>query len=260
MFALQKILARVFFPLPIVFWLAGAAGIAAWYRRPRLARRLATGAVVWLFLISWNPVGDTLLGTLEGRHAPLAQAPPDVTHIVVLGGGAHAEETRHASVRLSRSTQGRVLEGVRLWRAAASSRASGIPRLIFTGDSPDGRRPMASLAAEAARDLGVPPDRIVMLDQTYNTEQEARAVAQFLLPPREEQGRIVLVTSASHMSRAVMLFRRAGLDPVPAPAHFLTDSGSRSSWSFLPEAGALTRTETFVYEIMGLLWALVRGR
>jgi len=330
MFAVQKILARIFFPLPIAFWLAIAAGIVAWrghafrthrsgadqsgdpqpgsYQsggpqpgthrsHSRLARGLAIAAVAWLFLISWNPVGDALLGTLESRHAPLEEVPPGITHIVVLGGGAHADEGRPAAVRLSRSSQGRVLEGVRLWRAAAASRASGIPQLIFTGGSPDGRRSMASLGAEAARDLGVPPGYMVTFEEALNTEAEARAVAGYLGadtagPPNEsgstagppngprstagdasaggdpnetgtadasDSSGLVLVTSASHMPRAVALFRRAGLDPLPAPAQFLTDSGRRSSWSLLPEAGALAKTERFFYEVLGIVWMRVRG-
>lgn len=295
MFALQKILARLFFPLPIAFWLAIAAGVVAWRSRrggthldgshpdrahlggrrdgghpPRLARVLAIAAVVWLFLVSWNPVGDALLGTLERRHPPLEEVPSGVTHIVVLGGGAHAAPDRHATVLLSRSSQGRVLEGVRLWRAAAASRASGIPELVFTGGSPDGRRSMASLAAETARELGVPPGYIVTFEEALNTEAEARAVAEYLGVANSraanpgatnigESDGLLLVTGASHMPRALALFRRAGLDPLPAPAQFLTDPGARSSWSFFPDAGALAKTESFFYEMLGIAWMWVRG-
>jgi uncharacterized SAM-binding protein YcdF (DUF218 family) len=264
MFTLQKIVARILFPLPIVFWLAAAAGVAAWRGRPRLARRLALAAVVWLFLISWNPLGDALLGTLERRHPPLEVAPPGITHIVVLGGGAYADETRHAAARLTRSSQGRVLEGVRLYHGVSAAPTSGAESppvsIIFTGDSPDGRRSMASLAAETARDLEVPPERIVVLDNTWNTAQEAAAVREYLrahVP--DELPLVVLVTSASHMPRAVMLFRRAGLEPIPAPAQYLTDRGGRMVWSLLPESGALAKTETFVYEILGILRALLPG-
>lgn len=272
MFALQKILARVLFPLPVFFWLVIATVIVAWrgrtrrghrrngWQHPLLVRGLAITAVVWLFLISWNPVGDALLGTLERRHAPLKEVPPGVTHIVVLGGGAHAAAERHATVLLSRSSQGRVLEGVRLWRTAAETRVSGFPVLVFTGGLPDGRLSIAALAAETARDLGVPGEHIVTFGQALNTEAEARAVAEFLRSENTgDTAALVLVTSASHMPRAVAVFRRAGLDPLPAPAQFLTDPGGRSSWSFLPEAGALVKTERFFYEMLGLAWMLVRS-
>lgn len=259
MFALQKIVARMLFPLPVVFWLVVAAGIAAWYRRPRLARRLAVAAVVWLFLISWNPLAEALLGTLERRYAPLADIPAGITHVVVLGGGAHADPGRHAAVRLARSSQGRVLEGVRIWRAAAGSRHTGVPLLLFTGDSPDRRRSMASLAAETARDLGVPPDFIRMLDGTLNTHAEARAVAEFVheRATAAQTAGVVLVTSASHMPRAIALFQRSGIEPIAAPAQYLTDPGGLSSWSLLPDARAVGKTERFVYEVLGLAWMRV---
>lgn len=263
LFVLQKIIARIFFPLPVTFWLAGGAGIAAWRGRPRTARSLALAAMVWLFLISWNPVGDALLGTLEGRHPPLEDVPAETTHIVVLGGGAHAEETRPAATRLSRGSQGRVLEGVRLWRAAAASRASGIPLLVLTGDSPDGRQSMASLAAETVRELGVPPNFVIVIEETYNTAQEATAVAD-MLEHRIDTGagavgRLILVTSASHMPRAAALFRRAGMDPLPAPAQYLTDTAGHTGWSYLPSAEALHKTERFFYEMLGIAWMRVRG-
>lgn len=291
MFVLQKIVARFFFPLPIVFWLLALALLVwrvrrdrrRWQRgRDRLAWGLAAAAVVWLFLISWDPVGDALLGTLERRHAPLAEVPAGITHVVVLGGGAHHDGERHSATRLTRSSQGRVLEGVRLFvtgereRGIAGDRSgaeSARLNLVFTGDSLDDRRSMASLAAQTARELGVPAERITSLEDTLNTAQEAAAVRVLLLgaggaaagePGVGEPGagpppRIVLVTSAAHMPRAIALFRRAGLDPVAAPAQFLTDPGGRTSWSFFPNAGALARTEGFFYEVLGLLWMRVRG-
>ncbi len=298
MFALQKILARVFFPLPIAFWLLLAAGIVAWWgrrtwngglphrgrqwsntrrprfgRRDRLARGLVVAAAVWLFLISWDPVADPLLRTLENRYPPLLEVPAEVTHIVVLGGGAHAEEGRPAAARLSQSSQGRVLEGVRLWRAAAASRASGIPTLIFTGDFPDRsgrRRSMASLAAETAEDLGVPPQFIVTLEETLNTAMEAAAVARYLdtvvdfdrssdtAETADKSGGVLLVTSASHMPRSMELFRRAGLDPVSGPAQYLTDTSGRHAWKLMPNAEALQKTETVFYEVLGMAWARIR--
>lgn len=271
-FVLQKIVARLFFPLPIVFWLAGAAFLAARHRRRRTARALGAAALAWLFLISWNPVGDLLLGTLENRYAPLGEVPRGVTHIVVLGGGAHADRNRPPSVRLSRSSQGRVLEGVRIWHAAAgadagagSAAAPEPPKLIFTGGSLDGRQSMASLAAETAQHLGVPEAHIKAFGDPLNTEAEARTIADYLEHSAAAGSRggggatLVLVTSASHMPRSVALFRRQGLDPIPAPAQFLTDPGGRTSWALFPDAAALTKTERFFYEVLGLAWMLVRG-
>src|SRR5207253_2584324 len=70
-----------------------------------------------------------------------------------------------------------------------------------------------------------------------------------------------LVTSASHMPRALALFRKAGTNPIPAPTHFLTQ-GDRSlaPSDFFPSSGGLRRAEAATYEYLGLAWAKVRGK
>lgn len=263
-FAVQKIIARLFFPVPLFFWISLAAWISLRGGRRRLARGLTVGAVVWIFLISWSPVSDSLAGALERPFDTLAELPPDTRYVVVLGGGLHRHEERQGAARLTRSSQGRVLEGVRLVRSLPPEAEP--PLLIFTGDSPGAGPAMASVAGETARSLAVPGEQVIMLGKTYNTSQEARAVRRFIetsaggMPQGGESPEgVVLVTCATHMLRARALFRRQGIDPLPAPAQYLTDRGPRSAWDFLPSASALERTERFFYEILGLLWMRLRG-
>ncbi|SIQ15754.1 Uncharacterized SAM-binding protein YcdF, DUF218 family [Alkalispirochaeta americana] len=258
-FAAQKIIARLFFPVPLFFWISLAAWIALRGGRRRLARGLTAGAVVWLFLISWDPVGEFLLGTLENPFTTLEEIPADTDIVVVLGGGSHFREDRTGAARLSRSSQGRVLEGIRLVSGGRDDDRR--PLLVFTGDSPRDGPAMAFVAGETARALGVPGEQVIMLEKTYNTRQEARAVRRFLEESsgwgneaKGPNGRVVLVTSACHMLRSKALFQREGIDPVPAPAQYLTDQGSLSPWSFFPSASALEKTERFFYEVLGLLW------
>jgi len=70
----------------------------------------------------------------------------------------------------------------------------------------------------------------------------------------------VLVTSAIHMPRAMLLFRQQGMDPVPAPAE-ITDFARNdiSPFSFFPRAAALSKVEAAWHEYLGLLWAQLNG-
>jgi len=70
----------------------------------------------------------------------------------------------------------------------------------------------------------------------------------------------VLVTSASHMPRAVALFRAAGLKPLPSSADFKSLESKYSPWDFFPSAGALEKSRRFVYECMGIAWAKLIGQ
>ncbi|WP_237251727.1 ElyC/SanA/YdcF family protein [Thioalkalivibrio nitratireducens] len=77
---------------------------------------------------------------------------------------------------------------------------------------------MAQGYAQAAQALGVPAERLAVLDTPTDTAQEAYAVREFL----GTEARFVLVTSASYMPRAVRHFERVGLAPIASPTHYLT--------------------------------------
>ncbi|MFM9101790.1 MAG: YdcF family protein, partial [Cyanobium sp.] len=87
-----------------------------------------------------------------------------------------------------------------------------------------------------------------------NTAEEARAVAAQL--PRGS--RVLLVTSAFHMTRARALFARQGLEVVPYPVDFQ----SRGAWAgsvwtdfryWLPTADGLESSSRALREVLGRL-------
>jgi len=136
------------------------------------------------------------------------------------------------------------MEGLRLLEALPEA------RLRVSGASRDAARlPVALGYGQAAQALGVDPARIVVLDTPTDTAQEAYAVREFL----GTEARFVLVTSASHMRRAVRHFERVGLAPIPAPTHVLTGrDGPHRLRYWVPSSDALRKTERAVYEYLRL--------
>jgi uncharacterized SAM-binding protein YcdF (DUF218 family) len=109
---------------------------------------------------------------------------------------------------------------------------------------------MAQGYAQAAVAMGVSGERLVVLDTPTDTGREARAVRESL----GEGIALVLVTSASHMPRAMAHFRAAGLAPMAAPTHYLADSDSSGALSdWVPSAKNIRKTERAMYEAMGRL-------
>jgi len=208
---------------------------------------VAAGALL-LVLTSWQPVADSLLSPLEERYPPLTDPAQlsDVTAVVVLGGGwwPRAEDWP-ITARLSESSAIRLFEGLRLMRALPEA------RLVLTGASRRAdRAPVAWGYAEAALDFGVPETRLRVLDTPVDTAREAEAVRAAL----GDGARLVLVTSASHMPRAMAYFRRVGLDPVAAPTHRLTGRSAYDELAdWLPAVDYLRMTERAWYEYLGLL-------
>ena len=70
---------------------------------------------------------------------------------------------------------------------------------------------------------------------------------------------VVLVTHASHMRRAKLLFEHAGLKVLPAPVNgaVAIHSGNLAAW--LPSASALNESSRVMHEYLGLLWYASKG-
>ena len=101
--------------------------------------------------------------------------------------------------------------------------------------------------------LGVPREAIWFSEQPRNTEEEARLLKAEMAG---NSPRILLVTSAWHMARARMLFRRAGFDVIPAPTDFEMNCAAERPLAladFFPCADALLRNSAAVKEWVGLM-------
>jgi uncharacterized SAM-binding protein YcdF (DUF218 family) len=72
---------------------------------------------------------------------------------------------------------------------------------------------------------------------------------------------VVVVTSAIHMPRAIMLFRKAGVKAVAAPTNHILKYGSvKDPWGWVPGSGNVGMMEAAVHEYVGMVWAWVGGK
>jgi uncharacterized SAM-binding protein YcdF (DUF218 family) len=229
-------------PLTCAFLLgtvAVAAGAWGWRRTRQWL--LAVAAAI-ACLAAAVPVGDTLLAPLEHTYSPLdeSSALPAVDYVVVLGSGYTPHDGIPITAALDPDGLVRVVEGVRLVRRLGSA------RLVLSGGPAKGQVPSAQGYVRLARELGVPDTSLVVLDTALDTAQEARAIAA-----RLGNAPFLLVTSASHMPRAMLQMQNAGARAIPAPTGQLT--GRPVHWSsWLPSAAGLGRSERALHEYMGL--------
>ncbi|MBK1646798.1 hypothetical protein CKO25_19580 [Thiocapsa imhoffii] len=243
----KSLVATLFMPFPLLLGLLTLGFILLAIGRRRLGRGVVVVAFSCLLLASWRPVADAVLAPLEDRHPPLLDPSglEGVAAVVVLGGGWWPDARWPISAQLSESSAVRLFEGVRVLRFFPDA------LLVVSGASRSGDlAPVALGYAEAARALGVSPERILVLDTPVDTAGEAYAMRDAL----GAEPRLVLVTSASHMPRAVRHFRAVGLDPIPAPTHHRAAraSGARLR-DWIPSADELRKTETAWYEFLGFL-------
>ena len=120
--------------------------------------------------------------------------------------------------------------------------------------------------AEILKTLGVPSSAILQDPTSLNTYQNAVNVRQIM----KERGirRILLVTSAMHMPRSLQIFRRQGIEAIPAPTDFLlaqqeieeqNTSLQGILLSLIPDTERLEKTTRALKEYIGMLVYRLRG-
>ena len=251
---LSKLIPLFIYPLGfalVVSMLAmGILGLSA-----RVARVFLFVAVSVLWVASMPIFADYLGLTLEERYPPLAvEATPTADAMVVLGGGVAVPAPPRITPDLSDASD-RVLHAARLYRAGKA------PVVVVSGgvipwlglDIPE-----ASSMRTLLQEWGVPDDSIHAEGASRNTHENA----VFTLPLLVEQGlhRVLLVTSAMHMPRALATFTSAGIDAVPAATDYtVTYRDHRTVIDFLPGAKALSRTTDAIKEYIGYAYYRWRG-
>jgi uncharacterized SAM-binding protein YcdF (DUF218 family) len=247
-FVLKKLASRALFPVGLVLSLGGL-GVLVWLAKPK--SRLGPGLVIMAGLLLWGLstpwLAGGLLSPLERMAGVYTQQSAisyaDAEIIVVLAGSQRDAGFTPAD-RCGSSTTLRVLEGVRLWKQMPGS------VLLLTGGTFFQQAPAAQAMADLAAQLGVPRQAIRLETTSWDTSDQAR-----ILAPALAGAPFVLVTSASHMPRALLIFRAQGLSPLPAPCDFHTATNARTNLlDFLPQAGGLALSERAIYEYLGLLY------
>ena len=260
MLVMKKIVALFLSPICLCLGILILGLFCLWAtRRQRLGKVLVTLGTVLLLLCSTSLLSLWLLVPLEQRYPALLHpetvswGPKDSTSpkwIVVLGGGHVSDPRLPANSQISAPALGRVVEAVRLHKAVPGS------KLLLSGGALFDPVPEAEVMAQIAVVLGVRPQDVRLEPDSLDTVDQAELIAKMI--GREK---FILVTSAAHMMRSMALFRRCGMQPIPAPADFQVRraQGLSPGW-FFPGTVSLEQEEIAVDEYLGLAWAWLRGQ
>lgn len=228
-----------FFLLILLAWLC-------WSRRPSLAALCLLLGLGGLWLMSLPVVVEQAARWLEREpalvEAQWSQLAQRAEVIVVIGSGREEADPAWGSDQPSATA----LE--RLRYAARLHRASGLPLMMSGGLHYDQPPSEAAMMAEVLqRDFSVPTR---WQEERSRTTWENAEYSAVLL---REQGirRVVLVTQAAHMPRALWCFERQGLEVVAAPLGFLGVANARPLGGWLPEGKALWQSTRLLNEALG---------
>jgi len=242
---LAAVASALSYPLNASLLLAACGVIAILLRLRRTGTGLFAMAFLWTLLWSVPAASDGLRNSLEGQHAVVQEESlPAADAIVVLGGATRYRWLQRENVDPWELGGSRLAAGARAW---LSGRA---PIVILTGGRGGRDASEAARMKTAIQRLGVPASVLVLEERSRNTEDNAANTAR--LAHQLGVRRILLVTSALHMPRAALLFRRQGFDVTPVP---VPEGGHRETWRerWLPSPHALWRSGRALKEYVALM-------
>jgi uncharacterized SAM-binding protein YcdF (DUF218 family) len=236
-------------PLPIALILLGLGCLALWRQRNRSGRLLVSVSWLLLVLVSCTAISDLMLLPLEERYPKWNGQGDNLAFVVVMGAGQQDAPRLPETNRLNSAAVYRLLEGIAVYRANPGS------KLILSGGSGESE-PSAVMMSRVAQTIGIDAADILLQPFPRNTEQEVR-----LLAPMVGRQRFAVITSAAHMPRTMSLFAAAGLQPLPAPTHFMDRLNPHPSWRDFsaPNADNLIRAQFALHEYLGMLWLKLKG-
>lgn len=216
MFYLSKFSFLIVQPLTwVVMLLVLAAAFAMVSSRMSIIRTTLAIALTLLLLIGWLPLSNSALRSLEDQHQPLSGDLSKFTGMIVLGGAFAGDDGRgHGQIALGCSGE-RVVVPVPIMNQYPRM------RLLFTGGEaalfPTGQSE-AKVASRYFDRMGIEPSRINYEDASRNTFENSELSAR--LPGVDTKALWLLVTSASHMPRAMATFAHSGWNVTAYPVDY----------------------------------------
>jgi len=225
-----------------------------WWRRPLLGRGLVFVSTMTLLLLSLPIVSGKLMQGLEPYPA-LANdrlATIDADAIVVLSGDRDSNAPEFGTGTIGALT----LQRVRY--ASWLQQRTGLPLIVSGGRLPGDNTSVAELMRRVLEDeLGA--EVSVLEDRSRNTRENARFTAELLQPKGKQK--ILLVSHAWHLPRAVAAFEEAGIQVTPAPTAFVhRDDDILLASDFFLSANAFRTSYFAIHEYLGQIWYSLRRK
>ncbi|CAH0539829.1 hypothetical protein VMF7928_02479 [Vibrio marisflavi CECT 7928] len=227
LFDLKNLISPFFMPLPMGLLMFFIGLVLLFLNRNKLAKLLLIASFLWIFMIGYSPISNTLIEPLELKHQPIKNYENiRINYILLLGG----------------DFDGKAHEAVKIYSRSYGS------KIIISGYF--GERLIAEYRVKTLKNLGVSNEDILIVSNSRNTLEEARNIKMLI---GEEW--FILVASAYHMPRAMEIFRGEGLNPIPAPTNYLT---RRKVFLSAPNGYELIKTERAFHEYLGQHWIKIK--
>jgi uncharacterized SAM-binding protein YcdF (DUF218 family) len=124
----KEFLSLIIMPIPILFFLVLATFILYQRKKKKSGKIFLFVTLCWFVVIITRPIPVILIKNLENKYRQLTDSSirrlPDSTNIIVLGAGHSDDEKLSPNNRLSEAALGRLVEGIRIYKAMEGRRGA----------------------------------------------------------------------------------------------------------------------------------------
>lgn len=224
-------------------------------KRTKLKRKFLISGVILLFFFTNDFIANEVVSAWEPAGIPYADMQKYELGIV-LSGVTIAERTPNDRVYFQRGAD-RVVHAVELYKLGI------IKKLLVTGGS--GR--LVDIGERESDDIkkamilmGVPPEDILVENESRNTHESAVAVKEILGRISQQPSACVLITSAFHMRRSQACFNKVGLAMQTFPTDFYAHPRNfYPDTLFIPKPEAMMIWNKMIREWVGLVAYKIAG-
>lgn len=255
MFFAAKVLALLTQPLAWVIVLL-TVSLLVMPRKPKTARTCVVIALTAMLLMGWQPAPDYFLRGLES-HYPEFSPKADLRSfagVVVLGGGTESGHVTQSHIQPLFTDAGE-----RLTAPVIMLRHNPQLRIVYSG----GEGTLLGSGPSEAERARIFFDNMGLTNQQVQYESVSRntyenAVLSARLPGIDPTQPWLLLTSASHMPRAMGTFAKAGWHVTACPVDFRT--GATTPWLDYSLSSGAQKWQMVLHEWLGILSYRFTGR
>lgn len=200
---------------------------------------------IFIYAISIEPVKDLFIIPLEDAYkVPSVSEIKSCDAYIVLGGGINENAPDIDGVgQLSNDSMPRVISAYRLYMINKKP-------IVLSGGKVYGDKAEAQVAKKMLVSLGVKEKDIITESASKDTYENAKLVSE--IAEKIKIKKIALITSAFHMKRSVMLFKKFFKDIVPYPTDYKTARARYNVMSYMPGASNIACIAYSIKEYMGI--------
>ena len=230
-FMLKKMFSVLFMPMSIGVIFLIITFALLYFNKIKKAKKYLKVSILWMLIVSWAPFGNLMLYPLESVYPKLEKIPTNIEYILLLGGDRDK----------------RAWEAVRLYHKLPNV------KIITSGFSLHDSVSDAKKTKKLLIESGISEGKILMQELAKTTFEEAEHMKK-----RVGEKPFILVTAAYHMPRTIALFKKAGLNPIPAPANF--NKPEEDGVMSILQSKQLQKTEHAWHEYLGLIVYKLQGK